>query len=390
MEKIFNNTQIAFALKSDTELNRAYLLFKLIANQSLVSIGTAVTKFALKAHLPVEGLIRATVFDHFCGGINEVDCLTVVDKMYTKNVSSILDYSVEGKENEAQFDAALQMTLKTINFAADRKALPFAVFKPTGFGRFELYEKLGEGKTLDANEQAEWNRIVERFDIVCKEAHKRKIAILIDAEESWMQDAADDLVTEMMRKYNKERAIVFNTLQMYRHDRLQYLKDLHKIAQEEGFYIGMKVVRGAYMEKENERAKTKGYPTPICASKEATDINYDAGVSYMLDHLNEMAIFVGTHNEISSYKVMNAISQLGIDRNDKRIWFGQLYGMSDNISYNLAAYNYNVAKYLPFGPVRDVMPYLIRRAQENTSVAGQTNRELELIKTERNRRKNAK
>ena len=205
-----------------------------------------------------------------------------------------------------------------------------------------------------------------------------------------MQDAADDLVTEMMRKYNKERAIVFNTLQMYRHDRLQYLKDLHKIAQEEGFYIGMKVVRGAYMEKENERAKTKGYPTPICASKEATDINYDAGVSYMLDHLNEMAIFVGTHNEISSYKVMNAISQLGIDRNDKRIWFGQLYGMSDNISYNLAAYNYNVAKYLPFGPVRDVMPYLIRRAQENTSVAGQTNRELELIKTERNRRKNAK
>lgn len=390
MEKIFNNTQIAFALKSDTELNRAYLLFKLIANQSLVSIGTAVTKFALKAHLPVEGFIRATVFDHFCGGINEVDCLTVVDKMYTKNVSSILDYSVEGKENEAQFDAALQMTLKTIDFAADRKALPFAVFKPTGFGRFELYEKLGEGKTLDANEQAEWNRIVERFDIVCKEAHKRKIAILIDAEESWMQDAADDLVTEMMRKYNKERAIVFNTLQMYRHDRLQYLKDLHKIAQEEGFYIGMKVVRGAYMEKENERAKTKGYPTPICSSKEATDINYDAGVSYMLDHLNEMAIFVGTHNEISSYKVMNAISQLGIDRNDKRIWFGQLYGMSDNISYNLAAYNYNVAKYLPFGPVRDVMPYLIRRAQENTSVAGQTNRELELIKTERNRRKNAK
>lgn len=390
MEKIFNNTQIAFALKSDTELNRAYLLFKLIANQSLVNIGTAVTIFALKTHLPVEGLIRATVFDHFCGGINEVDCLTVVDKMYTKNVSSILDYSVEGKENEAQFDAALQMTLKTIDFAAERKALPFAVFKPTGFGRFELYEKLGEGKTLDANEQAEWNRVVERFDIVCKEAHKRKIAILIDAEESWMQDAADDLVTEMMRKYNKERAIVFNTLQMYRHDRLQYLKDLHKIAQEEGFYIGMKVVRGAYMEKENERAKTKGYPTPICASKEATDINYDAGVSYMLDHLNEMAIFVGTHNEISSYKVMNAISQLGIDRNDKRIWFGQLYGMSDNISYNLAAYNYNVAKYLPFGPVRDVMPYLIRRAQENTSVAGQTNRELELIKTERNRRKNAK
>ncbi|MDD3005141.1 proline dehydrogenase family protein [Flavobacterium sp.] len=390
MEKIFNNTQIAFALKSDTELNRAYLLFKLIANQPLVNIGTALTNFALKGKLPVEGLIRATVFDHFCGGVNEIDCLTVVDKMYTKNVSSILDYSVEGKENEAQFDAALQMTLKTIDFAAERKALPFAVFKPTGFGRFELYEKLGEGKSLNPSEQEEWNRVVERFDTVCKEAHKRKIAILVDAEESWMQDAADDLVTEMMKKYNKERVIVFNTLQMYRHDRLQYLKDLHKMAKEEGFYIGMKVVRGAYMEKENERAKMKGYPTPICASKEATDINYDAGVSYMLEHLNEMSIFVGTHNEISSYKVMNAISQLNIDRNDKRIWFGQLYGMSDNISYNLAAYNYNVAKYLPFGPVKEVIPYLIRRAQENTSVAGQTNRELELIKTERERRKNAK
>lgn len=387
MDKIFNNTQIAFALKSDTELDRAYFLFKMISNQPLVRIGTAVTNFAIKAHLPVEGLIRATVFDHFCGGINEVDCLSVVDKMATKGVSSVLDYSVEGKEEEEQFDAALEMTMKTIDFAAEKEAIPFAVFKPTGFGRFELYVKLGEGKTLSESEQKEWNRVVERFETVCKEAHKKNVALLIDGEESWMQDAADDLVTEMMRKYNKEKAIVFNTLQMYRHDRLAYLKKVHDVAEAEGFFIGMKIVRGAYMEKENKRAEEKGYPTPICASKEATDINYDAAVDYMLQHLDRMSIFVGTHNETSSYKVMNRISEWNLDRNDNRIWFGQLYGMSDNISYNLAAYNYNVAKYLPFGPVRDVMPYLIRRAEENTSVAGQTNRELELIKAERNRRK---
>jgi proline dehydrogenase len=387
MEKIFNNTQIAFALKSDTELDRAYFLFKLISNQPLVRIGTAVTNFAIKAHLPVEGLIRATVFDHFCGGINENDCLSVVNSLSTKGVSSVLDYSVEGKEEEDQFEAAFKMTLKTIEFAAEKQAIPFAVFKPTGFGRFELYEKLGEGKTLSESEQIEWNRVVARFDTVCNEAHKNNVALLIDGEESWMQDAADNLVTQMMQKYNKEKAIVFNTLQMYRHDRLAYLKKVHDLAEAEGFFIGMKIVRGAYMEKENKRAEEKGYPTPICNSKEATDTNYDAAVEYMLQHLDRMSLFVGTHNETSSYKVMDSISHLNLDRNDDRIWFGQLYGMSDNISYNLATYDYNVAKYLPFGPVRDVMPYLIRRAEENTSVAGQTNRELELIKAERNRRK---
>lgn len=387
MEKIFDNTQVAFALKSDTELDRAYFLFKMIDNQPLVRIGTAVTNFALKANLPVEGLIRATVFDHFCGGVNEVDCLSVVDKMYTKGVSSVLDYSVEGKEEEEQFDAALEMTLKTIEFAKERQAIPFAVFKPTGFGRFELYEKLGEKQTLTIEEQAEWNRVVERFDMVCKDAHSKNVALLIDGEESWMQDAADDLVTDMMRKYNKEKAIVFNTLQMYRWDRLDYLKKLHEVAKKEGFFIGMKLVRGAYMEKEIVRANEKGYTSPICPSKEDTDENYDAAVSYMIEHLDTMAIFAGTHNELSTYKLLELMQEKGIKTNDDRIWFGQLYGMSDNISYNLAAHGYNVAKYLPFGPVKDVMPYLIRRAEENTSVAGQTSRELSMIKTERNRRK---
>jgi proline dehydrogenase len=387
MGNIFNNSQIAFELKSDTELDRAYFLFKLINSQPLVRIGTAVTNFALKVNLPVESLIRATVFDHFCGGVNEDDCLSVVDKMFTKGVSSVLDYSVEGKEEENQFDAALEMTLKTIDFAKERKAIPFAVFKPTGLGRLDLYEKVGERQALTLEEQAEWNRVVARFDHVCNEAHKKNVALLIDAEESWMQDAADDLVAAMMRKYNKEKVIVFNTLQMYRWDRLYYLKKLHEQAKAEGFLIGMKLVRGAYMEKENLRAEEKGYPTPICVSKEASDLNYDTAVLYMVEHLNSMSIFAGTHNELSTYKLMELMKKNKISTNDNRIWFGQLYGMSDNISYNLASNGYNIAKYLPFGPVKDVMPYLIRRAEENTSVAGQTSRELSMIKAERNRRK---
>ncbi|MFT5754657.1 MAG: proline dehydrogenase [Flavobacterium sp.] len=387
MEKIFTNTQTAFALKSDSELERAYFLFKMIENQLLVRIGTAVTNFALKAHLPVEGLIRSTVFDHFCGGINEKDCLKVVDKMFTKGVFAVLDYSVEGKEDEDQFEAAFAMTMKTIEFAKEHNAIPFAVFKPTGLGRFALYEKIGENEELSASEQEEWKRVLERFDKLCKAAYDKDVAVLIDGEESWMQDAADYIVAQMMKKYNKEKVIVFNTLQMYRWDRLDYLKKLHEEAKSEGFYIGMKLVRGAYMEKENIRAEEKGYKSPICISKEATDDNYDAAVDYMLDHLDEMSLFAGTHNEESSYKLMQQIKERNIAPKDTRIWFGQLYGMSDNISYNLAAHGYNVAKYLPFGPVRDVMPYLIRRAEENTSVAGQTSRELSLIKAEKKRRK---
>lgn len=387
MEKIFDNTQVAFSLKSDTELDRAYFLFKMIDSEPLVRIGTAVTNFALKAHLPVEGLIRASVFDHFCGGVSEDDCLPVMDKMFTKGVCSVLDYSVEGKEDEIEFDAAMKKTLKIIEFAKEKKAIPFAVFKPTGFGRLDLYAKVGEKQPLNFDEHAEWDRVVARYEAVCKLAQERNVPLLIDAEESWMQDAADELVAQMMQKYNTEKAIVFNTLQMYRRDRLDYLKKLHEKAKAKGFYIGMKLVRGAYMEKENKRAEENGYTSPICQSKQATDENYDAAVTYMVDHIDKMAIFAGTHNEWSSYKLMEQMQSKGLSPNDQRIWFGQLYGMSDNISYNLAANGYNVAKYLPFGPVRDVMPYLIRRAEENTSVAGQTSRELMLIKKERERRK---
>ncbi|XRE44664.1 Carbapenem antibiotics biosynthesis protein carD [Tenacibaculum discolor] len=385
--RLFDNTETAFKLKSDSELERAYFLFKMIQSQPMVRIGTAVTNFALKAHLPVEGLIRSTVFDHFCGGVSEDDCLPNIEKMYEQGkVHSILDYSVEGKEDEAQFDDALKMTLKTIDFAEEKQSIPYAVFKPTGFGRFALYQKLTEGKELTSEEKVEWDRVVERFHTVCKAAKAKDVPLLIDAEESWMQDAADDLIEELMEIYNKEKAIVFNTLQMYRHDRMEYLRNLHQRAHQKGYHIGMKVVRGAYMEKERERAKENGYESPICVDKQATDDNYNEAVRYMMDHKN-MAIFAGTHNEDSSYLLMDLAKEHNIEANDKRMWFGQLYGMSDHISFNLAKEGYNVAKYVPFGPVRDVMPYLIRRAEENTSVAGQTSRELNLLKTEKARRK---
>ncbi|MGD1947625.1 MAG: proline dehydrogenase family protein [Croceivirga sp.] len=387
MEQIFEDTATAFSLKSDSELERAYFLFKMIANEPLVRIGTAVTNFAINAHLPVEGLIRATVFDHFCGGVNEEDCLPMIDKMHQKGVSSILDYSVEGKEIENQFDSALTKILGVLDFVKEKEAIPFAVFKPTAFGRFGLLEKKSEGEALTKAEQEEWERIVNRYNQVCKKAYDLDVCLLIDAEESWIQDAADDLCLTMMRQYNKERAIVFNTAQLYRWDRLAFLKDLEIVASAEGFKVGIKAVRGAYMEKENNRADEMGYQSPICVSKKATDDNFDAGITFMMDHLDTFSIFSGTHNEESSYKLLNMLNDRELNHHDNRIWFGQLFGMSDHVSFNLAEHGYNVAKYLPYGPVRDVMPYLIRRAEENTSVAGQTTRELNLLKKERKRRK---
>ena len=368
-------------------LEQFYVLFKLIKSEPLVRIGSAVTKFALKSSLPVEGLIRSTVFDHFCGGVSENDCMPIIEKMYDKKVHSVLDYSVEGKEEEAQFDRVLEKTLSLINFVNEKEAMPFAVFKPTGFGRFELYRKLTENVELNAEEKVEWARVVDRFEKVAKACYDKDECLLVDAEESWMQKAADELMESLMEKYNKEKVIIFSTLQLYRHDRLDYLKGLHKRAQEKGFKIGMKLVRGAYMEKERERAQLKKYPDPICATKAETDQNFNEVLRYMFDHLQDMAIFCGTHNEESSYLFMDMIQNSKFSKTDNRLWFGQLYGMSDNISYNLADQGFNVAKYLPFGPVKDVMPYLIRRAEENTSVAGQTNRELDLISIEKKRRK---
>lgn len=387
MYEIFQNTEVAFAVKTDAEIERAYYLFKIIQSQPMVKIGSKLTQFALAAHLPVEGLIRTTVFNHFCGGVTEEDCMPVIDKLYAKNVHSILDYSAEGKEEEEAFEKAAKITINIINFAKEKASMPFAVFKPTGFGRLELYEKVTAGHPLSTEEQAEWNRVIERYNRVAKAAHDNDVPLLIDAEDFSMQKAADDLIESMMVLYNKEKAIVWGTLQLYRHDRMDYLKGLHQRAIEQGFFIGMKLVRGAYMEIERERAAKMGYPDPICATKADTDANYNAVLKYMFENLDRMSVYNGTHNEESSYLFKEMIDNAGLAKNDKRVWFGQLYGMSDNITFNLGALGYNVTKYLPFGPVRDVMPYLIRRADENTSVGDQTNRELELLRKERERRK---
>ncbi|WP_167597021.1 proline dehydrogenase family protein [Leeuwenhoekiella sp. ZYFB001] len=386
-QKIFDDTKTAFSLKSDSELERAYFLFKMISLQPLVKIGTAVTRFALNASLPVEGLVRATVFDHFCGGVSEKDCVSTIDAMYSKNVHSVLDFSVEGKETESLFDSALERVMSLIDFAKDRPGMPFSVFKPTGFGRFEVWRKVTENETLSDKEHQEWKRIQERFHKVCKKAKACDIKLLIDAEESWMQGAVDDLVLEMMQTYNQEKPIVFTTLQCYRWDRLAYLKDLHQDGIEKGYHLGIKIVRGAYMEKERARAEEKGYDSPICKDKPETDAHFNAMLVYIFDNLEDIWAFIGTHNEESNYLAIEIMAQKEIAPDDGRVWFGQLYGMSDHISYNLAKEGYNVTKYVPFGPVKDVMPYLIRRAEENTSVAGQTNRELSLIQEERRRRK---
>ncbi len=387
MDHLFNNTEVAFGLKSDSELERAYFLFRLIKSEPLVKIGTAVTKFALKSSLPVEGLIRASVFDHFCGGVNEKDCMPIIDKMFSKGVYSVLDYSVEGKEEETQFDRVMEKSLALIQFVKEKEALPFAVFKPTGFGRLKIYQKVSEKAVLTEDEKLEWQRVLDRYDRVAKACFDQDVCLLVDAEESWMQDAADDILESLMEQYNKKKVIIFSTLQLYRHDRMDYLKKLHQRSREKGFKIGMKLVRGAYMEKERERAQIKKYQDPICATKALTDENFNAVLDYMFENLEDMAIFCGTHNEESSYLFMDKINTSDYSKSDPRLWFGQLYGMSDHISFNLAAQGFNVAKYLPFGPVKDVMPYLIRRAEENTSVAGQTNRELDLISREKKRRK---
>jgi len=384
---IFDNTETAFRLKSDSELERAYFLFKMISIEPLVKIGTAATKFALNMRLPVEGLIRSTVFDHFCGGVNESDCMPVVDNLYDVGVFSVLDYSVEGKEGNDQLDSTLNKILELTDFSETKKAMPFSVFKPTGLGRFELYQKISENIELSEEEVNEWERVVNRFDKACKAALNANITLLIDAEESWMQNAADQLCEKMMLAYNKERAVVFNTLQCYRWDRFDYLKEAHRKAKEGGYKLGYKIVRGAYLEKENDRAEEKGYTSPMHKSKQATDDCFNKILNYILSNIGDIELFIGTHNEESVYLAMDLMKEKNIAINDSRIWFGQLYGMSDHISFNLGVLGYNIAKYIPFGPVKDVMPYLIRRAEENTSVAGQTSRELSLLKREKERRK---
>ncbi len=384
--KIFNDTETAFRLKTDSELDRAIFLFEMIDRPMLVKAGTALTNFAIKAHLPVETLIRKTIFNQFCAGTTEQECIPVVEQMHSKNLHSILDYSVEGKQKESEFEKAIERKTNIVKFIANKKEIPFAVFKPTGIGRFELWQKVSANASLTLEEEEEWQRVKNRVNHICEAAYKNDVRLLADAEESWMQDAADVLIEEMMFKYNREKAIIFNTLQCYRWDRIQYLKDLHSRAKEEGFIVGAKIVRGAYFEKENARAAKMGYLSPICENKEATDVNFNGALTYCLAHIDDITVFIGTHNEVSNYLALQIMEDKGIANDDDRVWFSQLFGMGEHISYNLAEYGYNVAKLVPFGPVREVVPYLIRRAEENTSVKGQTGRELALLYEERKRR----
>lgn len=385
-KKIFNDTATAFRLKSDLELKRAILLFSVMGKPFMIKPGIALTKFALKAKLPVQPLIKNTIFDQFCGGISIDDCKPIIREMDEVNLSSILDYSVEGKVNEDEFDSAFEVKKELIAFAREEAEVPFAIFKPTALGRFEIWSKVSSHVSLSKEEKEEWERVKARVEGLCTEAKKYSVRLYADAEESWMQSAADDLMEEMMQKYNKEEALIFNTFQCYRWDRLDYLKELHKRAKKENFKIGAKIVRGAYMEKENKRARRQGRKSPICKNKEATDVNFNSVMAYCLDHLDDISVFIGTHNEMSNYLALQIMEDQNIAKNDPRVWFSQLYGMSDQISYNLARKGYNTAKLVPFGPVTDVVPYLLRRAEENSSVKGQTSRELTLLNGEINRR----
>ena len=386
MNNFFSDTKEAFSLKSNFELNRAYFLFNIIGNSTFVKITTSLTKFALRFHLPVTPIIKATVFDHFCGGVNEKDCIPVINRMFDKNVSSVLDFSTEGFDSEKEFDECLRKKISIIEFVKDRKEIPFAVFKPTCLGSTDLFKKVSNLEELDDLESDSWNRVIHRFDQVCSKAFDENIKILIDAEEVEVQNAIDDLAIKMMRKYNVSSPIVYNTVQMYRKDRLTYLDEMISNKLNKDVTFGLKLVRGAYMEKERNLADLMNIESPICNSKLNTDKNFNSGLDFVFNNLKRISFVCASHNEGSILKVMEMMKLNGLSNNDNKIWFGQLYGMSDNISFNLASKSYNTFKILPFGSVKNLMPYLIRRAEENTSVQGQTGRELQLILKEKQRR----
>lgn len=383
----FNNTEIAFSGKTNNDLNRSYWLFKMVSNPTFVNIGQVLTNFSIKIHLPIKGLIKATIFKQFCGGETIEECDKTVKELGRFKIGTILDYSVEGKETEHDFEACTTETIATIAKAKNDSLIPFCVFKVTGLARLGLLEKVTAGQTLTSDEKKEFERIENRVDRICKAAHDTGTPVFIDAEESWIQKAIDDLANKMMATYNIQKPIVYNTFQMYCKDKLAYLKHSFGIAHQNNYYLGAKLVRGAYMEKERARATEKKYPSPIQDKKEDTDKDYDAALLFCVENIDRIAICAGTHNENSSMNLVQLMKDKSIPESNKHIFFSQLLGMSDHISFNLANAGYNVAKYVPYGPVNEVLPYLIRRAQENTSVKGQTGRELSLIIKEKQRRK---
>ena len=389
----FDNTENAFAYKTDKELKSAKLLFSSMGYPWFVQLGTRLTPFIMKTGLPVHGIIRKTIFKQFVGGETLEETAGVGATLGKYGVQVILDYGVEGKEGEESFDHATEEFIRVINYAATQSNIPFISIKITGLARFALLQTLNEAPRLRSGihdhevEIDEWDRVRERMYAICEIAADKGIGVLVDAEESWIQDPIDRLTMEMMEAFNKKKVVVYNTIQLYRHDRLHFLKLSHQIAVEKGFLLGVKLVRGAYMEKERARAKEKGYLSPIQPDKSASDRDYDLAVRYTIDHIDQIAVIVASHNETSNLLAAELLDQKGLAHNHPHIHFSQLYGMSDNITFNLAKEGFSVSKYLPFGPIRDVIPYLMRRAQENSSVSGQTGRELSLIKRELARRK---
>ncbi|MCF8256270.1 MAG: proline dehydrogenase family protein [Flavobacteriales bacterium] len=383
----FDNTAIAFADRSDAELSRAELLFRMVGSPTMVKMGQSVLKMALSLQLPVTGIIRSTVFNHFCGGESVADCEQTVQRLHAGGVHTLLDYSAEGTDSEADFDRAAAEVVKTIVRATTDRRIPFAVFKPTGIVNGVLLEKVSSGTKLRPGEQTAYDRGMARVRGIAVAAAEHRVPVLVDSEETWLHAAVDGFVTDLMEEFNHGEVMVYNTFQMYCSDRLDFLKESHGRAMQRGYLLGAKLVRGAYMEQERERAAKKGYPSPIHPTKEETDVAYDAALDYCVKHLDSICLMSGTHNEASSHHLIRLLQEQGIARDDRRVFSAQLYGMSDNISFNLGHAGYNVVKYVPYGPVRLVMPYLIRRAEENTSVAGQVGRELSLILKEKQRRR---
>lgn len=386
----FEDTEVAFQYKSDAAMQKANFIFGLVNHPWISSIATGCVKLAIKFRLPVEGIIKRTVFDHFCGGESIEKTEDVANSLGHFGVKSILDYSVEGEKTEEGFDGAMDEIIRTIEKARTSDNIPFSVFKTTGLASTDLLEKVQAKKPLDDNEQRAFVRIKERVDQICRKAHECKVPVLIDAEESWIQDAIDTIAYAMMAKYNKEKAIVFNTYQLYRTASLRNLKDGFHLAAMNNYFLGAKIVRGAYMEKERDRAEEFGYESPIYPDKESTDSAFNQALAFCIDNKQRISVMCGSHNDYSNYFLTVLMEKHSMKNEDDRVWFAQLYGMSDNISFSLAKAGYRVAKYLPYGPVRSVMPYLLRRAEENTSVAGQSSRELTLIQREIKRRKNHK
>ncbi|MBL4675931.1 MAG: proline dehydrogenase family protein [Mucilaginibacter sp.] len=382
----FENTEIAFRHSTNKDLDRAYWLFRAINVNFLVKIGPAITNFAMKIGLPIKGIIKSTIFKHFCGGETIAECSKTTINLAAGGVGTILDYSVEGEDSEKVFDRTRDEIIRTILTAAKSKSIPLTVFKVTGVARFALLEKLDTGLKLSIEEQIEWQTAQDRVLAICEMAHSEGVPVMIDAEESWIQKTIDHLALNMMRFFNKETNIVYNTYQLYRHDKLASLIADHAVAEQEGFILGAKIVRGAYMEKERKRAEEKSYPSPIQPNKEATDRDYDDAIIYCADNVDNIAFVGGTHNEDSCRLLADLLNAKKIEHKNPHVYFSQLLGMSDNLSFNLANANYNVAKYVPYGPVKAVLPYLFRRAQENTAIAGQMSRELSLISKERKRR----